>query len=199
MSTPLVSSRRITLTYVVLGLSHKHRHYAVNADSGGIRQVLHRDGTTVISWTDAAQALWDAIRQVLDNTVPAATALLEDRSGTLWLPTASATLSNAGQVSGVVNIASQITTVLRDTTFKKIRSIVLEHDEGYVGHSATGHTISSAVTSMVSALDGTVVSPAETPFNWIVGRSENYILSSGAVAGVTLDSNDRIRRSRGVA
>lgn len=197
MATPLTATHRFTMSYVVDGFTHIKRSYCKRQDPliGG-PAVLDRNGS-LIDVVDAAQGLWDTFSQSLETTVPPPAVLFEERSGSLWLPVAAATVTGSGSSTNGVRLASQYTLVVRDTAFKKIRATWLEFSEAYVGHSPSGLGISTTLDVIANNYNG-AGAIANHPFLWEKSRGDNYILASGAIAGGTLDLNDKIKRRRGL-
>lgn len=194
MSTVLVASWRITIPYTVTGQNHKVHAYARIATTTPSFGLRHRDLTTVIPWTDAADQF---NRYFGDAFLPAAatwgTVLLEQLVGSLWQP--QATHSVTGTQTGTTIPASQVTVVLRDTTFKKIRLVAL--DTKYQppirwANLPTGTVIDNNLVEWTGAYTDTA-----SPFLWQVGRSNNF-LQADPIAGISVDLNDKLRRARGL-
>lgn len=201
MATPLSATHRMTIAYQVKSRTHKLRMYVkLGAPIAGVQQFIQRDGVTLTPFPTAAQEVWDIIRSLLEAATPAASALLEVASGPLpiWLPVDTATLTGVGTHSGAANIASQATWVVRDSAFNKVKVLVMEHCEGYLGHSNTGLGVSTPLDSVTTNLF-TSGAPADSSYFWQVGRSNLYLLTTGTVAGLTLDLNDKLKRDRGEA
>jgi hypothetical protein len=198
MSQPLVATSRLVAKYVVSGLTHTLRMYMAYNDVLGQHQMVDRDGITTVLWTLGGQYVWDKIRAMLDATlVPnPATLELQQRSGTLWNPIDFAALTGAGSGGGF-SPALQQTWVLRDIAFKKIRFEVLEGVYQYNYHSNTGVGLNAAETAVTSMLSGADAS-ANAPYRWMKSRGDRFILASGAIAGLTHDLNDKLKRARGI-
>jgi len=197
VATVLTATHRITISYIVAGSLHKYRAYCKRQDPLiGDPAVLDRDGG-LITWTDAAEGLWGLVNQLYNTAVAAASALFEERSGAVWLPIASATLAAVGTDATPYAPAQQITWVIRDTAFKKIRAVWLETSQPYIGHSNTVTGLSAGVNQVGAAYqeEGAFTNNA---FRWQKSRGDNYILATGAVAGVTFDLNDKLKRGRGL-
>jgi hypothetical protein len=127
-----------------------------------------------------------------------AQAQLQTRSGTIWNPIAFATLSGGGAGNASTKAASQATFVLRDSAFKKIRAMVLEHTEGYVFHSLDGTGGSSATQFWAGGYTG-VDTNSNAMYRWVKSRGDRFILGTGMAAGLTFDLNDKLKRARGLA
>lgn len=196
MAQTLVAVDRITINYTVQALAHKQRFYVKQGTPiGGAAQLLDRDGSTLIPAEDAAQFAWDTMRDKFHTSVLAADYILEHRSGLNWNPVEANVLVGAG-TGGNTSVASQFTLVLRDTAFFKLHNLLLEHSEGYAGHSNTGLGLNTPLDNYVLALT-TDIDP-NCQWHWAKSRGDRYILASGAGAGGTLGMNDKIRRARGL-
>lgn len=197
MSTPLTATDRVVLTYQVLGLQHRLVSYcSQGAPISGEPSLITRDGSSTIVWNLLAQFQWEVLRSLLDPSTPPASAQLETRSGIIWNPVSGQSLLHNGAAGGSSE-ASQLTVVLNDTAFKKIRVIAMEPSLGYAGHSPSGIGVSGPIDAFVLAY--TTMTDPDCPFEWVKSRGDRYILSSGACRGATLDTNDKLRRARGLA
>lgn len=196
MATTLTATHRITLTYVCTGFTHLWRGFCkVGSTVLGVRQLVCRDGITEISWKDGIEYWGSKVPEFADCDATMS-ALLEVRSGTLWNPL-DADAFTVGLFGGTFAPASQYTAVVRDTAFKKIRVVLMEGFNGYVGHAASGYGINAGLDDMSDVLNGNDADPL-TNYQWQKSRGDNYILASGAIAGVTLDLNDKLKRARGL-
>lgn len=197
MSTPLTALARITINYTVLNLVHKHRMYVRLDPTGGTPVfVMDRDATPHISWIGAAQRVWDIVGGVLIGAgEPAPTAILEDYVAPYWRPHDFVTLSGVSGGGTASFPTSQATWVVRDTAFKFIRVIWLETLAGVLGHSSSGLGLSGPLTAVTNELAGPVVAHL-SPWAWQVSRGNNYIAATGAIAGLTLDQNRKLKRVR---
>lgn len=197
MATPLSAIHRLTLNYNVAGFSHVLRAYcARGADVSGVPQLLARDAVSLVSVPSAAQGLWDLIREVHPSGTLAATGFFEARSGLVWNPIIGLTPTGAG-TGGAATLAQQETITVRDANFNKIKVVIMESDQGYIGHSASGLGINSEVDDQITRLNGTDTD-ANAPFNWMKSRGNAYISATSPIAGVTMDLNDKLKRRRGL-
>src|SRR5215831_5907577 len=186
MSTPLVSTHRITIEYHDASQSHKMRAYVKVASLTAVPPTLHmRDGSSVINWTDAATGLTAAASAILSNTFSFGGALLEQNiPGTdTWFTIDTFAPGGTGSLGGATLPASQFTLVVRDTENRKIRVVVLDTAKHYTGHSQTGLGIDTDTTAVVHDYDGTDVATASSPYNWQVSRKELFIKAVGSIAG----------------
>lgn len=198
MSTPLTATDRFEFEVFVSGLPHKiHAYCKRTVPLMGAEQIINRDGSTPMDAGDSAQGFWNGIRGIFDTTVVAPSVVLQNRSGIVWNPVASYTLTDAGSAGGSIYLASQLTVLINDTAFKKIRLTLMEPNEGYVGHSPTGLGITGTIDAMIPTFTDSS-SASNSPFFWMKSRGDNYIAASGAVRGATLDLNDKLKRRRGL-
>jgi hypothetical protein len=195
--TPLTATHRLNFQYSVLGFTHTVKLYCKRQDPliGG-PALLNRDGT-LTDVVDAAQGFWDDIRGNYSDSVAAPGCLFEERSGSLWLPITGVTVAGAGGSSTPPSPASQFTMLIRDTAFKKMRLTLMEMRHGYVGHSPSGLGIYTDLDVIANSYNGVGFGPHD-PYMWQKSRGDNYILASGAIAGSTLDLNDKLKRRRGL-
>jgi len=186
------------MKYVVHNLTHTLRMYMAYNDVLGQHQMVDRDGLTTVLWTLGGQYAWDKVRIMLDATeVPnPATLELQQRSGILWNPVDFAALTGAGGGGGY-QPALQQTWVVRDTAFKKIRFEVFEGVYALSYHSNVGVGLNAAETAVTSMLSGADAS-ANAPYRWLKSRGDRFILATGAIAGLTHDQNDKLKRTRGL-
>jgi hypothetical protein len=197
LSTPLTATHRFSFTYAVDGLQHVAIAYCKRQDPliGGMG-VANRDGSSLTSIGDAAQGYWDLMKQQMLGSVPVPTVLFEERSGLLWFPLAGVAVTGAAG-AGANFHASQYTLVVRDTSFKKLRITWMEGALGYVGHSPSGLGLGAGADNIANGYNG-VGFGAHDPYVWQKSRGDRYILAAGAIAGATLDLNDKLKRRRGL-
>lgn len=195
MAQPLLSNDRVTYQYVVDGLTHVQRVYCNRAaDVGAVKKILCRDGVTTLDWDVAAQGGWSDMSNVLPTSVLGPTMTLETLVGIVWQPVAIATGTGVGQATGL-KPASQLTVVIRDTAFKFMRYVIMEHSGGYIGHSNTGYGLNTLTDLLMDGITGDDADPAGL-YQWMKSRGNRYILGTGAIAGATFDLNDKIKRTR---
>lgn len=194
MATPLSATWRIKFQYAVDGLEHVLHAYARIGTITPTLTLRQRDGVTETLWSDCATGMVGAMSNVLPAAVVWGAQTLEQLSGLVWLPQASAA-ATAG-TAGTYKPATQITAVLRDTGFHKIRLQVME---GVV--AAPSHTPGIPGSGFLNALllPFTVGgSTAGDPYFWMVSRANQY-LQDNPVVGTTVDLNDKLRRARGLS
>lgn len=194
--TPLTATHRLQMQYVITGFTHTiHAYCERGADILGAKQLVDRDGILPLPFQDVAQEWWADVSLNLGEDVPPPVVLLQERSGLLWLPIDSFTPTGTGG-SDPSTLANQLTVVVRDTDFRKIRITVLETINGYVGHSPSGRGIDANIDAFCDAIDG-VDTDIHAIYRWQKSRGDNFILATGAIAGATLDLNDKLKRGRG--
>lgn len=196
MPTPLVATYRIVTQYTVSSLVHvQHSYCQPDTVDGDDTTLVPRDGGAAILWSDAADKQWANAFTYWVVADDGAVATLEHRVGSIWNPVAFHTLTGGG--GGSLAAASQLTVVMRDTSFKKLRLTLMEGNTGYVGHSASGVGMPGDIDSLIYAFT-TPVDDRACPGNWVKSRSNLFLLESGTVAGATLDLNDKLKRARGL-
>jgi hypothetical protein len=199
MSQPLLATFRMVINYRVAGVNHAWRGYCfAPTPTVGAPDILQRDGVSVLDWTDAANYSWDQMRTLYNTgSIDSAQAVLEQFADPVWNPISFHTLTGGGASSASQKNAQQITYVLRDTAFFKLRFILLETVQGYTGHVGTGYGLGTDQNSFTEKLDGTETN-VNAFWNWQKSRGNRYFLASGTVAGLTFDLNDKLKRRRGL-
>lgn len=198
MAQPLLATNRVTFTFTVSGLNHVQRFYCERAAPLlGVEQLADRDGIVTRDAQSCFDSGWQGIARVLGVLTTTATAILEEYSAPLWNPVAAFTVSAAGDQAADTP-ASQLTVVVRDTAFKKIRMTTMEPGLGYAGHSNTGYGFNVSADQYIDSITG-----ADTDtfgiYRWAKSRGDRFIMASGMIAGATLDFNDKLKRSRNLA
>lgn len=193
MSTALVASWRVNLPYTVQGKLHRVRQYVRIATTTPTFTLRHRDGATTLLWSTMATQLASRLSNILPTGAAWGTANLENLVGTLWQLNDTAAI--AATPAGTWDTCSELTAVLRDTTFKKIRLTMLDTNLTPPQHYAA----LGAVADIDNALGGfiTGASNVNDPFYYVVGRSNNYLHAS-PISGITVTLNAKLRRARGM-
>jgi len=198
MTPPLVAASRIVLPININGLVHKLRVYARNATLVGTDWMINTRETDAndLAWADAVADLAAAVSFLLPTTASANAAILEKRTGDLWNPVdfVVVPLPNKG---GTSVAASQITLVMRDTTFYKVKVVVMEGIIDGPGRYPSFDTLTGALLNMASEWDDTHTLD-NAPWRWQVGRDNEYLLDNPFV-GLTITFNRKMRRARGLA
>jgi hypothetical protein len=199
MAQPLIATFRMVITPLVHSFSHKIRVYVDSTDIVAPFQLINRDSTTV-SFQLAVQGFWDAIRRgyLAATTGAATTAVLEQRIGTAWIPVEFATLTGNGQSTETGTEYGQQTTItLRDATFKKVKVVMLETPEPFNNRgTSVANTNSAGGVAQEFTAAHTVTNP---PFDYVVGRSAQYLANTGTFVAWVSSSNRKVRRARGIA
>lgn len=197
MATPLVPTYRLEFSLTVDGLLHKMRHY-VNVDTSTPVKILGRNGISVITPTEAATG-WATVVQTAwkSAAVPAFNWIFQHLVTGVWLPVDSGTVTNTNSSGTSPQQGSQVTLVLRDIAFKKVRVIALEtlipgpfHFTNIVAAAA----FNGPLGDLIKGYD-TTAATTNPPHDWVVGRSGNYLVTNPLV-GATWDLNDKVRRAR---
>lgn len=193
MATILTATWRATVPYTISGLAHKLHIYAKIATTTPTFSVRHRNGIDSSDFDDIMDRLASRLTNVLPSGTVIGTCLFEQRSGSIWTPQYSYLPTDT--FSGSLQPATQLTAVLRDTAFKKVRLTVLDTKIAAPAHypGLSGGGLDGFIAGWGEA--GAVV--PEDPWFWAVSRGSNYMLSS-PFAGTTMDLNDKIRRARGL-
>lgn len=198
MSGPTTGIGRITIPYTVSSLVHECRMYVKNPTlAASVWNIdIRPDVGGVADWSLAAQGLADAISWILPTGVTAGSAILEELSGTGWLPrdTASVTLTN---LSGTGATASQTTLTLRDENFTRPKIVVMEGNTLGPTKVSSPTGGNAAYDSFIDAFLGSS-SVAQRPWFFMVNQHEFFLLDDAFVSA-TITYNRKLRRARGLA
>jgi len=187
------------MPYTVNGLAHQTVHYCSavpSGDSSGYSFVA-RDGLGNVDGSLGIDKFYAGIQQLYKaSETTVGTALIFERSGSIWLPVGDY-ITSATPGSSVPSIScSELVMTLRDIDFHKIR-VMLQEPNGDVpsrttapdGFGANFDTFMEAYVLPAALVDG-------TPWLWVQGRSGLYI--RGFVSAV-IALNRKTRRNRGLA
>jgi hypothetical protein len=194
MSTPLSASYRLEFPYTSAGRPHKIRAYARIATLTPSITLEARDGATEIDWTLAAAQFADAMSEVMPSGSTFGTVTLQHKTGLVWVPIATTAVSQS--VAGTAMPATQVTMVLRTTTFKKIRWTMLDTNQAAPAH-ASGVPGSGVIHGTAAFFYNTGSNDPSDPYFWQVGRDNQY-LADASFVGWTVDLNDKVRRAAGL-
>lgn len=198
MSTTLSATGRITIPYSYSGINHKARFYCRGIQAvGGSFNINSRtlDANDIV-WTDAAQAAAQCVNNYLGIVANIGQAVLEKLIGGLWQAQAYFTVTPIGTTGGQ-QATSQLTIVLRDRLAHPVKVVFLEGKQVPPQHWATPFGGDADLDNVVHYLVDTTLS-ANSPFAWMVGRSNQY-LNDTPFVGATVSLNRKLRRRRGLA
>ncbi len=197
MSQPLLATKRITLNYEVNSVTHKARAYVSGSGVfiSGTEAIDTRVTPSSMRWSDAADGMAAAIGNILPGTGIVGNAILEDLVSGVWVPVDTHATSIV--TSGTVVLASQMTLVLNDSAFKKVRVTVLDAAIPLPYHNVSLPTASAALDTTVGEY-GPAHAGTFAPYLWQKSRG-NRFLAVGPLVGVTGDFNDKLRRRRGLS
>lgn len=199
MSTPLSATGRIILPYTVGTLTHKFRVFVRNPQVSGSTFNINTRATDSndLDWEDAADALYEVFTNLMASGFNIGDAVLEKFVGGVWIVQAVHAVSGTNNAGGTVGEAWQQTLVLRDLQFHKLKLVVLGGNAITLRH----YPSLSAMTTTAAALFTKEFTPTNTltnaPYNWVVGRGNQYIAPSGVV-GMTFAPNRKLRRRLGL-
>lgn len=202
MSTPLVATWRIALTYTVSGLTHKLHLYVKMTSTVSPYTVRLADASS-ISDANAIESLANSLNGCLGNFGSASlvtTGELQQLVSGAWLP--RTTISNP--VTSALNGNSpatgyQYTGIFRGVGPKKVKVVVIEPSVGVLSHSSVIANTPGTVQNLNYAWNNPISPATEAPITFIVGRDNNYLADPGTFQAGTITSNRRVRRRRGLA
>lgn len=198
MSGPTTGIGRITVPYTISGLTHVLRMYVMNPTQvGAVWNIdLHPSIGGATDWETAAQGLADHMSSALATGTTPGTAVLDELSGTGWLPRATVAVTFPN-LSGNSKPASQITLTLRDSFFTRPKIVLMEANQEAPAKftSPTG-----GAGGLDAFIDGFLGSSATAgrPWAFMVNQHEHFLLDASFVS-VTLTYNRKLRRARGLA
>lgn len=196
MSQPLLATYRITIPYTVSSIAHKFRAYVKSDGSvtAGVPNITYVDAS-IHPWNVAANNLAGYLAPYLNCTFGAA--LFEHLVSGVWLPLDSVAVT-ATPSAGAAQAARQLTVVLRDSAFKKVKLVVMEGVLTTAAFHTTAYSGLDAVLTALLAGYNPATVDAGKPLLWQVSRGDRYFLASPLVAS-TGTLNRKIRRRRGLA
>lgn len=197
MATPLSALGRIVFPYTISGLTHVFHAYVRNPQVTGGQWKINTRATDAndLNWEDAADALEATLANNMPTGATAGTAILQTRTGSLWLPQSFHTVPTWSPGASS-KPAVQVTIVLRDINFKKIKVVVLEGIEPAPEHETSPAGGTTNLQNLVKQFLSTFT-VTNAPYNWMVGRGNQYINTAGFV-GTTITLNRKVRRARGL-
>jgi hypothetical protein len=197
MSTALLATGRITQPYTIGGVTHKARAYVRGLTlGGGIWRVNSRtlDENDIV-WSDAANQFANNIGNLCDASTVFGAALLEQIVDGVWVTQDVFTVTVTTK-TGTYKPATQVTMVLRDINFKKVKVVVMEGTEAAPQH-INGPTDGGTQMDLFTHEFGSTHTNANASYVWMVGRGNQYLATSPFV-GLTVTLNRKIRRRRGL-
>ena len=198
MSQPLVATGRLKVQITVNSLIHTLHAYVRNIQTAGSSFNINSRATDSndLDWKDAAEGWFESLTYAAPAGITASDITLEQLVSLVWTPLATFTPTVSNE-SGTALPAGQITLVLRDKLFKKVKVLFLEGNQGAPQHwnSPTGGN--AAMQNFTKQWLSTFT-VTHAPYNWQVGRSNQFLAASPFV-GYTVALNRKLRRRRGLA
>ena len=191
---PDIATARITLTYTWNGLSHKMRapsRFSNPSTPASGLQTWAFAG--VVAASVAAQALWDNVRETMQNDVSPATYILEQNFSGVFIPVDGGTLTGDGLQATDTTPAAQYTMTFKDTANQKLKLVEMEM------MLAPPQKITDFVTPNINnALIRDVINPTANSSvgNWICSRDALQITRC---VGAVVSLNKKLRRARGLS
>jgi len=205
MAQPLIPTHRLVMVYPTSGLLHRAVKYCLPVPGGvpGAFSLIDRTGGSVLL-SEAATGFADAFGFLIGKGGAVNITFEQLVTLTQWqvldsfiqTPQQGPTLANN-------SLGQQTTAVLRDTAAHEVKVVCLEGAAAYVGHTNTNLGLGVNVQGFVDAHIGNISDDGAAtgiyPYKWEVSRSAKYIAEFSAVVGVTLSTNRKVRRRRGLA
>lgn len=200
MTTTLVAAGRLKIAYTPgAGFTHLMHCYIRNVQLVGAVYVANSRATDandspvsdiVTAFIETFSYLWPLGTTVADT-------LLELRTGSVWNPAASYTFTGTNHAIGALWPASQLTVVLRDTMFRKVKVEILDTNQNALQHDATLTGGSAQMDSLLQQCSSGATLPG-APYSCLVGRG-NTFLNTNPLVSWTIAHNRKLRRARGLA
>lgn len=199
MATPLSATGRISIPYTVAGKLHYQRVFVRGITPVGATYNINSRTLDAndIDWQDAAEALVTAAATYLGGTsVIMGEAILEQFSDPVWEPLQYHDVSGISLHAGTYEPAHQVTLVLRDKAFKKVKVVLAEDLVTQLFHFTSEGAAQNLVPDWVKEFtqNNTLTT---APYIWMVGRSDQY-LADNPLVGCTGTYNRKFRRARGL-
>jgi hypothetical protein len=162
---------------------------------GSDHTITDRNGGTHV-FLDIATTLKNDLGAIWGTTPGWGPCVLEQKSGTQWLPVRAWTVAAPGGI-GTPKLGSQVTLTLRDLTFRPVKVVVLDTNQTppyhYIGMTDGDANLDSFVGNFADRGAG-----YETdPFYWMVGRNNQY-LSLSPFVSVSADINRKTKKAHGL-
>lgn len=193
--TPITTSGRLSIAYVVNGLTHKARLWVdIVAVGPSFEVVNHRvGGAGNKTGLVVAQMYWDLIKTSWPSTVTAPTFVLDQYSGGAFIPVDGAALIGAGTGIGAIDPCNEVTFTFKDTANKKMKISLFET----IYESPDKNFYPTGVVAL-AAIFNDFISPLSTISMNDFARSKGDLRIFRAIAE-TVSLNRRIRRARHLA
>lgn len=191
---PLSCPNRLVFPYIVNGLTHVHHVFCEADDIGGGDYTLLANGATAQDWKDDAQDYLDRWQQFMSADASFGDIRLEQLEAGVYVPLASDPPASAiGQSGDAYFPASQLTVVLYDEVFRKIRLNIMESVQGNPFHYLNTSTPNTWVNAFLTDITAPVVD-TDAGF-WLKSRTNYFV--RGYIS-VTATDNRSTRRDRSI-
>lgn len=195
MSTPLSATHRLVFNYRVGSLDHVAHHYCglvASGDPSGY-DVQRRPPFVTLGVSDAVDRLWTLLAPLYNAANTAFGQVeLQELSGTAWLPLGFYQTAVTASSAVAYWPCSQLTMVLRDLAFHKIKAVWLE---SILTPPSKTNVVTGFGTLFQALAEGYTTPGAsnDNPFMWVRGRSDLNINTFVSMVGAL---NNRLRRER---
>lgn len=198
MSTPLLATGRMKIPYTATGQNHVMHCYVRGLTLVGSDWMINSrtlDANDTL-WTDALERMAVAFEQITSSAVDGGIAELQKLEDGVWITVDTQPFTLADQI-GTMVAASQYTLTLRDRNNKHVKVVVMEHTVGTPTHSIA-ITGPGTQGGLFNAMFGASAANAADPYNWLVGRGNQFLATNPFIAATTT-FNRKLRRARGFA
>lgn len=195
MAQAKLATYRVEVQQTISGQTHTNRMY-VKSDGtviGGKIQLQDRAAANQ-DWDTVARQFSKTVSRLTNNTASLSNVVLKQKVGLLWVPLDFATPVNDFQADAT-QVATEVTLVLRDTAFNKVKVVCLDTILAPPVHYASPPGAGNAQTFSKNFLD--IAASVNNPWAFMVSLSNHYLHLS-AFVGMTITLNRRVRRRRGL-
>lgn len=197
MPQALLATYRLRTEYTIGGLTHKTVQY-VKGVSGSPGSIILTDRTSATHTLQQAADAWaQNLDAILDNTLTSVNVFLDQLVAGIWQLVDTVTVSLAGSSGTAYKPATQLTYVFRDSSFFKMKVVLIEASQSAPAHWTSPTGGGSSNNTLVKEYTSGHVS-THAVWLWGVSRGNRYLADSPFVGG-TCTLNRKIRRARGLA
>lgn len=192
----LTAPFRFSLHYTVAGLQHVFRAYTRAFSSALDTSGWFLNHETIVTgkgFTAFSTSVIGLLKPLLGANAVIDSTVLEQRSGTLYIPVASILQGVSGTALTPSVLGTQATFTYRSTDFDPMRYVLLEQFAAVPYKTHTNSGLGVAYQNVINAL----LNKGFDDFGgYFVSKSDEYV---GSYISTTLTTNRKVRRARGFA
>lgn len=198
MAATFAATHFIDIPYTVATITHHYRAFVRNAQLVGgswyhNSRTLDENDLLVSDSMDRIAAL---MSKIYDSATVWGTAQLFEKTGLTWVPVYAHAITETGEAASHVNTV-QVTATFRDRLFYHVKVVFMEPNIYAPDKTLLPTGFSTEMDNCMPYFAATVSDPND-PYNWLVGRSNQFLATSPFISMVAT-INRKIRRARGLA